>query len=88
MANKNSDLTKRHLAALEKLFAAEIENRTPVYSRAKIYIELQTLGCVEFVERRLRGFRDGLGDMIVRGWALTPRGHLLYCESCSEVTDG
>lgn len=65
------------LRALEKLFAAEIDNRLPFQSKARIYTELEEQG---YVQRLDRIFGSGALAVKISGWALTWRGHITYCE--------
>jgi hypothetical protein len=74
----------RHLAALEKIFAAEIYDRLPLQSKAKIYRELADAGYVVEDERI---FGHGPFAVHCRGWFLTQLGRLTYCVSCSEVAE-
>jgi hypothetical protein len=73
--------TKRVLAALEKVFAAEIEDRLPFQSRAKIYDDLCEEGLVQRMERILGTRWPALR---VEGYALTQRGHMEFCMSCKD----
>jgi hypothetical protein len=72
-------MTKAEIKALERVFAAEIENRLPFQSRAKIFQRLAADGMIEPMERRFNGDRFGL--IIVNGWQLTHLGRLAYCTS-------
>jgi hypothetical protein len=74
-------MTKAKLAALEKVFAAEIDNRLPFQSKAKIYQQLQDDGYLEPMERRFAGDRFGV---VVTGYQLSHAGRLEYCLSCSD----
>ncbi len=86
-----SQISKQRLAALEKVYAAEIDCALGdrfsaiIQSKAKIYKELEAQGWVQFVEEKIGGFRDGLGPMIIAGWVLTELGRMTYCMSCVEV---
>lgn len=71
--------SKTTLNALEKVFAAEINNHLPFQSKAKIYQRLSDEGLVEPMERQ---FRDHFGEITVKGYQLTHLGRLLYCTSC------
>ena len=77
-------LTKRDLAVLEKAFAAEIADWLPMQTRSKRAPQLVASGHLEEIERHL----GGRFPVVVRGYALTQRGHLVYCESCKEDSDG
>lgn len=72
-------LKKSYIAALEKVFAAEIEGRLH-QSHAKVYTELLDIGMVTH-ERRSFG-RDRFGAIEVEGWSLTHAGRLSYCMTC------
>ena len=72
--------TKATLNALEKVFAAEIENRLPFQSKARIFQRLVDDGLVEPMERTFGG--DRFGAIVVKGYQLTHAGRLLYCSSC------
>lgn len=77
-------VTKAQFKALERIFAAEIEGRLPLYSKAKIYREMEVAGLVHFGTFNLG--RDRFGVIKVEGWGLTPAGRLTYCMQCSENT--
>ena len=68
------------IKALEKVWAAEIENRLPFQSKAAIYKKLCDDGLVEPMERHFGG--DRFGAIIVKGYQLTHAGRLIYCSSC------
>jgi hypothetical protein len=70
------------LAALEKVFAAEIEGRLPLQSKATIYRDLLAAGLVSWMERK---FGTGAVAVTVTGYELTHRGRLLYCASCADA---
>lgn len=75
--------TKPIMTALGKVFAVEIEGATgglylPFQSGAKIYKQLVRDGLLRRTEVTLPGFLP----VIVRGFALTPKGHYLYCANC------
>jgi len=71
--------TKRELAVLEKVFAAEIDGRLPYQSKAKIFAELCEAGLLAPMERT---YGSGWSAVRVRGFVLTDAGRLLYCASC------
>lgn len=68
-------LTKKHLAALEKVFTAEIEDRLPFQARAKIYGEL--------VDKEYL-FKETINKsgVQVTGYFLSHLGRYSYCNSC------
>ena len=68
------------LAALEKVFAAEIEGRLPFQSKAKIFRDLENDGLVAPMERRF----GGRFPVVVTGWQLTHAGRFMYCSSCTD----
>lgn len=72
--------TKKVIAALERVFAAEINDRLPFQSRALIYLDLSDDGLVAPMERTF----GGRFPVTVKGWQLTHAGRLLYCSSCPE----
>lgn len=74
--------TKTILNALEKVFAAEIENRLPFQSKARIFRQLADDGLIEPMERNFGHDRFGVR---VKGYQLTHAGRLLYCSSCDEA---
>lgn len=74
--------TKAKLKALEKVFAAEIEDRLPFQSKAKIFRQLCDEGMLEAMERKFGS--DRFGAITVCGYQLTHAGRLLYCSSCPE----
>lgn len=80
MVDKLGNINKREWALLSKVFAAEIEGRHVLQSKARGYANLETLGLV--VRSTVTLGRDRFGAIEVSGWALTPRGHILYCEAC------
>jgi hypothetical protein len=72
--------TQKTLAALEKVFAAEIAGRLPFQSSAKAYRNLCDDGLVEKMERRL----GGRFPVVITGYQLTHAGRMLYCASCDD----
>ncbi len=77
-------MTKRWFKALEKVFAAEIDDRLPFQSNAMVYRELAQAGMVDRCERT---FGSTL-PVVCRGWELTHKGRLEYCAQCDlEVPD-
>ena len=79
---ERSTLTKKQLQALEKVFAAEIKNRLPFQSKARIYADLARQDYLQSYTRRL-SFGDGLPAMTVSGYALTHAGRYAYCSQCA-----
>lgn len=75
-------VTKRELTALERVFAAEIQNRLPFQSKARVFKELCASGHLEFVERYVLG-SDRFGAITVSGYFLTDAGRMAYCEWAS-----
>ena len=81
-------LAKRELAALEKVFAAEVAGRIPFQSKAKVYADLAEAG---YLQPDSRTFGAGSRfPVIVAGYALTHWGRYTYCASCGteEGEDG
>lgn len=74
----------RTIAALEKVFAAEIEGRLPFQSRAKIYQKLCDAGMLEPMQRVVGGPPF---PVTISGYQLTHAGRFAYCESCKDVED-
>ncbi len=73
---------KTELAALEKVFAAEISNGLPFQSKAKIYAKLENDGLLERATHVV-----GAGErfpVTVTGYMLTHAGRMAYCESCRD----
>lgn len=70
--------TKKVLKALERVFAAEIEDRLPFQSKALIYLDLCDDGMVQPMERTFYG----RFPMTVKGWELTHAGRITYCSAC------
>ena len=79
-----SKIAKAEFAALEKVFAAEIENRLPFQSKAKVYTTMEGYG---WVQRMARKFGKPPFLATVVGWALTDEGRYLYCSCCPEPTE-
>ena len=77
--------TKVELNALEKVFAAEIEDRLPFQSKAKIFRRLCDEGMLEPMTRQFKG--DRFGAITVSGYQLSHAGRLEYCLSCDEPHD-
>ncbi len=75
--------TKAELAALEKVFAAEIDGRLPFQSKAKIFQRLAEDGYLAPMERKF----GGQFPMTVRGYELTHAGRITYCASCDDDLD-
>lgn len=73
-------MNKRHHNALERVFAAEIEGRLPLQSKARVYEELERLGYVKLDTETM--WRDRFGGVSVSGWYLTQLGRLAYCMEC------
>ncbi len=72
-------MTKAELNALEKVFAAEIEDRLPFQSKAKIFHRLCEDGYLQPMERK---FGSGRFVINVTGYQLTHLGRFTFCESC------
>lgn len=78
-------MNKKQLAALEKVFAAEIDNQLPFQAKAKIYRDLRAARYLDLVQVDF-GKEYGF-SMIAWGYALTHAGRIAYCESCKDVED-
>lgn len=72
-------MTKKKLVALERVYAAEIEDRLPFQSKALIYLDLCDEGLLAPMERTF----GGRFPVVVKGWQLTHAGRIAYCASCS-----
>ena len=70
--------TKAELAALGKVFAAEIEGHLPFQSKAKIFQQLLGQKMIEPMERTF----GGQFAVTVKGYQLTHAGRIEYCSSC------
>lgn len=68
-------MKKCHHKALEKIFAAEIEGRLPLQSKAAVFKELEILGYA-------KNDSEKWGNVTVSGWYLTQLGRLAYCMEC------
>ena len=78
-------LPKNKLAALEKVFAAEIRGHM-LQSKARIYATLAAEGYVEQVTEVY-----GAGTrfpVTATGYVLTHAGRYAYCQSCGAEEDG
>jgi hypothetical protein len=76
-------MTRKELAALEKVFAAEIDDRLPFQSRAKVFQALCDSGHLEVGHRTY-----GVGErfpVTVSGYVLTHTGRIAYCQSCDDA---
>ena len=81
-------MTKAEMKVLEKVFAAEVEGRLPFQARSLLAHKLAKDGYLEPMERWFRSYTPGsLGPILVKGWQLTHRGRLTYCESCDDSSD-
>ena len=72
-------MSKKELDILGRIFAAEIDGKLPCQLRdSKTLQALLEDGCVQPDEIKI----GGRFPMTIRGYALTHRGRILYCESC------
>lgn len=67
--------------ALEKVFAAEIDNRLPFQSKAKVFRSLCDDGYLEPMNRK---FGHDTFSITVTGYQLSHLGRLTYCASCAD----
>lgn len=74
-------MTKAEMNALEKVFAAETNDRLPFQSKAKIYQSLCSGGYLETMNRKFDHDRFGV---VVAGYQLTHLGRITYCASCAD----
>ena len=81
MSAANSQRAKKsdEIKWMEKVFAAEIENRLPFQTKAAIMERMEAGGLVEPMKVRMSG-------CTVEGWQLTHRGRIQYCEWASANT--
>lgn len=70
---------KAKLRALEKVFAAEVENRLPFQSKAKLFRQLCDDGLLEPMQRK---FGSGAFAVVINGYQLTHAGRFAYCSTC------
>jgi hypothetical protein len=71
------------LRALEKVWEAEISDRLPFQSKAKVYKDLSAAGHLEIVHRRFGNGGDRFA-VTVEGYSLTHLGRWTYCASCPD----
>jgi hypothetical protein len=75
--------TKKHIAVLERLMAAEIYDRLPAQLKdSKPLLELEQAGYCHKMERKL----GGIFPVTIKGWQLTLLGHLCYCQFAASTT--
>ena len=74
---------RKTLAALGKVFAAEISDRLPFQSQAKIYKELCDQGLLE----RMQRVYGGRFPVTCSGYRLTHTGRIIYCENCDDTEE-
>jgi len=75
-------MNKADFNLLGNIFDTEISSQLPYQSQDKRYFGLEKEGMVQFIEE-IRDFNNGLQQIVVKGWILTQKGHLEYCEACS-----
>lgn len=73
-------MNKRQLQALEKVFSAEINNRLPFQSKAKVYRGLYMDGYLDLMKLTL----GGAWPVVISGYQLTHAGRIAYCDSCQD----
>lgn len=66
------------LKVLERLFGDAIAGSQVSQFKSKFLAELEREGLVEHVELVL----TGRFPVHVKGWVLTIKGHMVYCQSC------
>lgn len=76
--------SKAVIAALERVFVAEIEGRLPFQSKARIFSKLADDGLIQPMERRFGSDRFAV---TAKGWELTHAGRILYCLECEGEAD-
>jgi hypothetical protein len=79
--SKEAIMTKAELKLLERVFAKEITGNI-LQSKNKRYRALEDRGYVKKIKLKTLVFCSGWMPLIIKGWALTIRGHIAYCESC------
>ena len=74
-------MRKAEFRMLEKVFAAEVENRLPFQTRSKIVERLKQAGFVQTLTIRV-----GTPPLhtTVKGWQLTHLGRITYCMACEK----
>lgn len=77
---KDKAITRRELAALEKVFAAEIDGLLPFQAQAKVYSDLCSMG---LLQPMLGTFRS----VTISGYQLTHAGRYAYCSSPPDGND-
>ena len=73
------------IKALEKVFTAEIEDRLPFQSKAKIYASLRDEGYLQDMK-----VIYGAGErfpVICSGYQLTHLGRMTYCDTCRDAEE-
>lgn len=84
-AKDSTTAPKKVMTALEKVFTAEINDRLPFQSRARIYQELCDDGLLQPMERVVG---PGQWDAVtVSGYQLSHAGRYLYCSNCVDQDD-
>lgn len=75
-------MNKRDAALLEKLFVNEmIPGSLPFPSKSKQYERLEAEGYVQSAVAIL----PGRFPVKIKGWVLTPLGHMEYCRHCATL---
>jgi hypothetical protein len=70
-------VNKKQLNALERVYEAEIENRLPYQSKAKVFKELAVDGYLQEMTTVFGG--NSVFAVTVTGWQLTHLGRLAFC---------
>lgn len=68
-------MNKKMIDMLGRVFAAEVDNRLPLQTRAKTAAELTELGYLQFDSELKFGVK-------VSGYYLTHAGRFAYCSHC------
>jgi hypothetical protein len=73
------NINKREWELLGRVFAGEIDGFV-LQSKARGFKALAELGLIELTKVAFPD--DRFGPIVVEGWALTMKGHFMYCEAC------
>ncbi len=78
---------KKHLSVLERIFAAEIDNKLPWQGRQSAALaELYAADMIQPMRSTILG--GPFGGITIDGWYLTHAGRYAYCSTCDAADDG
>jgi hypothetical protein len=80
-------LKKKELEYLGKVFESSELDGFPFQSKNKIMKTLEEKGMIEFCEKILPPDKQCRFPMSIKGWMLTLRGHITFCESCRDIEE-